>query len=110
MLAEFLSGEMTLPSLPTSVALAAVATLGYLVGRMSRDRQARAAQARRDLQQSLDDARQLEQITDDMLEATRRALEECRRISASARTDAPPAASATRRARGPNGKSALGSK
>lgn len=90
-----LFGQLMLPALPTTVALAMVAALGYLVGRHSRLRDALAAQARRNLEQTLDDTKQLERITDDMLKATRQALAECRRISLDSRTDggagAPPA-------------------
>jgi hypothetical protein len=76
-------GELMFPALPSTVALAMVALLGYLVGRGSRRRQTDAAQARRHLDQALGDARLLEQLTDDVLLATRHALDECRRFSPS---------------------------
>ncbi|HVX63265.1 MAG TPA: hypothetical protein VHC19_21770 [Pirellulales bacterium] len=100
---------MTLPFLPTTVALAAVATLGYLVGRRSRGGEPPSEHAYRDLRQTLDDARQLEQLTDDMLQATRQALDECRRLSFGSRTDESKAGPA-RRSHGSNGKSAFENK
>ena len=99
---DWISGaEFTLPGLPTTVALAAVATIGYLVGRRNRLGDATSSrQAERDFDRALGDAKQLEQITDEVLQATRRALDECRRFSAALRTDGaspltPPAAGAT---------------
>ena len=74
-------GELMFPALPSTVALAMVALLGYLVGRGSRRHKTDAAQARRHLDQALGDARLLEQLTDDVLLATRHALDECRRFS-----------------------------
>jgi hypothetical protein len=49
----------------------------YLVGRQGR-RPAPAGQA--DLEQALDDARRLERITDEMLVATRQALNHCQQL------------------------------
>jgi hypothetical protein len=74
-------GELMFPALPSTVALAIVALLGYLVGRGSRRHKTDPAQARRHLDQALGDARLLEQLTDDVLMATRHALDECRRFS-----------------------------
>src|SRR5690242_18455042 len=71
------------PALPSTVALAMVALLGYLVGRGSRRHKTDAAETRRRLDQALGDAKHLEQLTDDVLLATRHALDECRRFSAS---------------------------
>jgi len=93
---------MILPFLPTTVALAAVATLGYLVGRRSRGCETPSEQACRDLRQTLDDTRQLEQITDDMLQATRQALDECRRLSFASRTDVSNETALARRPHGSN--------
>jgi hypothetical protein len=100
MLNAISGGEFLLPGLPTTVALAAVATLGYLVGRRNGLRDdAASKQAQRDLDRTLGETKQLEQITDEVLQATRRALDECRRFSAALRTDGaarltPPAPSA----------------
>jgi lauroyl/myristoyl acyltransferase len=101
MLNAIFGGEFMLPGLPTTVALAAVATIGYLVGRRNglRD-ETTSKQAQRDLDRALGETKQLEQITDEVLQATRRALDECRRFSAALRTDgattlAPPAPSAS---------------
>ncbi len=105
-----LYGQLMLPALPTTVALAMVAALGYLVGRHSRLRDALAVQARRNLEQTLDDTKQLERITDDMLEATRHALAECRRISLDSRTDAAAGAPSACRSRSRNEKTACESK
>ena len=110
MLASLLRGEMTLPFLPTTVALAAVATLGYLVGRRTREADTLSEQSCRDLRQTLDDTRQLEQITDDMLQATRQALDECRRLSFASRTDIASAAASGRPSHGLNGISAFENK
>lgn len=100
MLDRIFGGEFMLPGLPTTVALAAVATIGYLVGRRNRLRdETSSRQTERDFDRALGDAKQLEQITDEVLQATRRALDECRRFSAALRTDGaarlqPPAPSA----------------
>jgi hypothetical protein len=77
MLGFLLATQQPWPSLPGTVALAAVALLGYLVGRQGR-RPAPAGQA--DLEQALDDARRLERITDEMLVATRQALNHCQQL------------------------------
>lgn len=77
MLSVLLATQANWPSLPGTVALAAVAVLGYLVGRQGR-RPAPADQA--GLQEALDDARRLEQITDEMLVATRQALHHCQQL------------------------------
>lgn len=75
-------GELMFPALPSTVALAMVALLGYLVGRGSRRPKTDAAETRRRLDQALGDTKHLEQLTDDVLLATRHALDECRRFSA----------------------------
>lgn len=77
MFSVLLGSQSAWPSLPGTVALAAVALLGYLVGRQGR-RAAPADQA--GLQEALDDARRLEQITDEMLLATRQALHHCQQL------------------------------
>ncbi|HUY88093.1 MAG TPA: hypothetical protein VMV10_05135 [Pirellulales bacterium] len=86
MLELFSGGELSLPGLPTTVALAAVATIGYLIGRLAKP-EAPGEQLRLDLQRALGETRQLEQIADDVLEATRSALAECRRFAVAVRTD-----------------------
>lgn len=88
MLEIFSGGDFHLPGLPTTVALAAVATIGYLIGRLGKPHEAPSERLQLDLQRALGETRQLEQITDDMLEATRSALAECRRISVAVRADA----------------------
>jgi hypothetical protein len=70
--------DFQLPGIPATMALAIVALIGYLVGRQSRSRGETASAA--NLERALADARQLEQITDDMLIATREALHQCRQL------------------------------
>ena len=82
------ASELHLPGLPTTVAVAAVATIGYLIGRHATARDAPEEQLRRDMERALSETRQLEQIADDVLEATRSALAECRRFSHEIRSDA----------------------
>lgn len=84
----FSSGEVSLPGLPTTVALAAVATIGYLIGRFRKPHEAPGEQLQLELQRALGETRQLEQIADDVLAATRSALAECRSLSIALRTDA----------------------
>lgn len=74
--------EAGLPSISATVGLAAVAALGYLVGRWSRQAKVVETSTSDDLQRALSDARQLEQITDEMLSVTRAALEHCQRLRA----------------------------
>lgn len=101
MLNSIFGGELLLPGLPTTVALAAVATIGYVIGRRNRPHdETSSGQAQRDLERALGETKQLEEITDEVLQATRRALDECRRFSAALRTDgaatlAPPASIAS---------------
>lgn len=85
---EWFSGASSLPGLPTSVALATVATIGYLIGRLGKPQEISDEQLRLDLERALGETRQLEQIADDVLEATRSALAECRRFSVAVRSDA----------------------
>jgi hypothetical protein len=66
------------PSIPAAMALAAVALIGYLVGRQSRPAKVDNSAAK--ISQALADARQLEQITDDVLSVTREALDHCRKL------------------------------
>ena len=77
-----LAEQFQLPGIPASVALAAVALIGYLVGKQSQAKQSAATPRRDDLDRALADARQLEQFTDEMLTATREALASCRQIRA----------------------------
>lgn len=81
MLEMFSFGELSLPGLPTTVALAIVATIGYLIGRFEKPRAPGGEQLRLDLERALGETRQLEQIADGVLEATRSALAECRRFT-----------------------------
>ncbi|HUY32436.1 MAG TPA: hypothetical protein VMV69_06615 [Pirellulales bacterium] len=76
-------GAILIEGISTTVALAAVAVLGYLVG-LRRRHATEAARVRRELgrqlQQALDNSRQLEQITDGVLQATREALRQSSRL------------------------------
>jgi hypothetical protein len=67
-----------LPSIPSSIALPAVALIGYLVGRQSRPITANVSSEK--ISQALADARHLEQITDEALSVTREALDQCRKM------------------------------
>lgn len=87
MLEMFSFGEVSLPGLPTTVALAIVATIGYLIGRFEKPHASGGEQMRLDLERALGETRQLEQIADDVLAATRSALAECRRFAVDTRTD-----------------------
>lgn len=87
MLATFSFGELSLPGLPTTVALAIVATIGYLIGRFEKPPAPGGEQIRLDLERALGETRQLERIADDVLAATRGALAECRRFTIDARTN-----------------------
>jgi hypothetical protein len=80
-------GELHLPGLPTTVALAIVATIGYLIGRFEKPSAPQGEQLRLDLERALDETKQLEQIADDVLEATRCALADCRRFAVETRAD-----------------------
>ncbi len=80
MLNQLFTSGVELPSIPATLGLAAVASLGYLVGRWSRQATTIENSASHDLQRALSDARQLEQITDEMLNVTRAALEHCQRL------------------------------
>lgn len=82
MIGRFFEAGAALPSISATVALAAVASLGYLVGRWSRQAKVVETSTSDDLQRALSDARQLEQITDEMLSVTRAALEHCQRLRA----------------------------
>lgn len=82
MMSSFVSSGVELPSISATVALAAVALLGYLVGRWSRQAKTIENSTDHDLERALSDARQLEQITDEMLSVTRAALEHCQRLRA----------------------------
>jgi hypothetical protein len=73
-----LSWAEQLPSIPASIALPAVALLGYLVGRQSRP--VFVDDSSEKITQALADARQLEQITDEALSVTREALDQCRKL------------------------------
>ncbi|HVC99351.1 MAG TPA: hypothetical protein VND64_37140 [Pirellulales bacterium] len=76
-------GAILFEGISTSVALAAVAALGYLVGLRSRH-QAKVNHIEREidrqLQCELESSRQLEKITDGVLTATREALRQSGRL------------------------------
>ena len=74
-----LAEQFQVPGIPASMALAAVALIGYLAGRHSRPA-TKAKPEPVDVNEALAGARQLEQITDDMLSVTREALEKCRML------------------------------
>ncbi|HQU46715.1 MAG TPA: hypothetical protein PK867_28175 [Pirellulales bacterium] len=75
-----LADQFRIPGIPATMALAFVALIGYLVGRQTRDRSGSAERSKEDLGRALSDARQLEAITDEMLSATRQALDRCRQL------------------------------
>ena len=75
-----LFADFQLPGIPATMALAVVALLGYLVGRQSRAGAEAAGASSANLARALADARQLEQLTDDMLSVTREALDQCRQL------------------------------
>ena len=74
-----LAEQFQVPGIPASMALAAVALIGYLAGRHSRPA-AKDEPVPVDVNEALAGARQLEQITDDVLSVTREALEKCRML------------------------------
>lgn len=75
-----LAEQFQLPGIPATMSLAAVALIGYLVGRQSRPDGTPTDSPPEDLEQALADARQLEQITDEVLSVTREALDQCRQL------------------------------
>lgn len=79
-MAQLIFGDFQLSGIPATMALAAVALIGYLVGRQSRTNAPTLAPSSENLERALADARQLEQLTDDMLNATREALNQCRQL------------------------------
>lgn len=85
-------GDFQLAGIPATMALAAVALIGYLVGRQSRANDQPAKPSAENLERALADARQLEQLTDDMLSATREALDQCRQLKMHAQLRLPRAA------------------
>lgn len=80
-MAFLIFGDFQLPGIPATMALAAVALIGYLFGRQSRPGIPPAETSSESLQRALSDARQLEQITNEMLSATRDALDQCRQLN-----------------------------
>jgi hypothetical protein len=74
-----LAEQFQVPGIPATMALAAVALVGYLAGRHARPA-VTADPAPVDVDEALAGVRQLEQITDDMLSVTREALEKCRML------------------------------
>ena len=78
MLAVLLA-DFQVSGIPATMALAAVALIGYLVGRQSRAA-VETKPSTENLERALADARQLEQLTDSMLSATRDALDHCRQL------------------------------
>lgn len=74
-----LAEQFQVSGIPASMALAAVALIGYLAGRHSRP-STKAKPEPVDVNDALAGARQLEQITDEVLSVTREALEKCRML------------------------------
>jgi hypothetical protein len=74
-----LAEQFQVSGIPATMALAAVALIGYLAGRHSRPTPT-AEKPPLDVNEALAGARQLEQITDDVLSVTREALEKCRML------------------------------
>lgn len=79
-MASFLFDGFQLSGIPATMALAVVALIGYLAGRQSRANAQASRQSAEILERALADARQLEQLTDAMLSATREALTQCRQL------------------------------
>lgn len=79
-MASFLFDGLQLSGIPATMALAVVALIGYVVGRQSRANAETSQQSAEILERALADARQLEQLTDAMLSATREALHQCRQL------------------------------
>ncbi|HVX10539.1 MAG TPA: hypothetical protein VHC22_05125 [Pirellulales bacterium] len=77
----YLLADLQLPAIPATMALAVVALIGYFVGKQSQARGDSDEASSRHLAQALADARQLEELTDQMLLATRQALEHCRQLT-----------------------------
>jgi hypothetical protein len=74
-----LLAEISLSGISPAVALAAVAVVGYLVGRQAqRSAEAAKTATRRELRRTLDSVAELESITDSVLRATRDASAQCR--------------------------------
>jgi hypothetical protein len=67
------------PSIPCTVGLSAVALIGYMVGRQART-QPVTHDSPDKMQEVLDGARQLEEITDEVLSVTREALDQCHKL------------------------------
>jgi hypothetical protein len=91
-------GAILFEGISTTVALAAVAVLGYLVG-LRRRHQAAAdpieRELGRELQRALENSRQLENITDGLLKATREALRQSGRLREAGHTRPSPHAATT---------------
>lgn len=83
--------DFQVSGIPATMALAAVALIGYLVGRQSRTVVETNAPGE-NLERALADARQLEQLTENMLSATRDALDHCRQLKLHAQVRPPRAA------------------
>jgi hypothetical protein len=81
--------DFQLPGIPATMALAAVALIGYLFGRRSRANDQASQRTSATLERALADARQLEEITDEMLSATREALNQCRQLQSSSQLRPP---------------------
>lgn len=79
-MAFLIFGDFQISGIPATMALAVVALIGYLVGRQSRATATAPRLPSENLERALADARQLEQLTDDMLNATREALDQCREL------------------------------
>jgi hypothetical protein len=75
-------GTILIQGISTSVALAAVAVLGYLVGLSRREAESELVRRELDqrLQNALENSRQLERIAEGAIKATREALRQSSRI------------------------------
>jgi len=91
-------GAILFEGISTTVALAAVAVLGYLVG-LRRRHQAELEQVESELshqlQRALENSRKLENITDGLLKATREALRQSGRLREAGHARLAPHASTT---------------
>jgi hypothetical protein len=86
MLKSLFIGEFMLSGLPTTVAVAAVASFAYLAGLMSKLDETPGEQLR-ELDETWCEGQEFAQMTDDVLAVTRRALTDSHRLSRTVHSD-----------------------
>jgi hypothetical protein len=86
MLKSLFIGEFMLSGLPTTVAVAAVASFAYLAGLMSKLDETPGEQLR-DLDETWCEGQEFAQAADDVLAVTHRALADSHRLSKAAQSD-----------------------